>query len=163
MEFTGEEGDPHRGLTVFAKVCGQCHEIYGKGAKVGPDLTGNGRSSYEQLLSNVFDPSLVIGAAYQAVAIRTESGRTVSGLLQEDSPQRVVVLLQGAKVEAIPRDEIAAMKRSELSLMPEGLETQLQLQELRDLFAMLTLDRHPDDSDAKRIPLRAAPASPAKE
>ncbi|MGH6740299.1 MAG: hypothetical protein ACREDY_14955, partial [Bradyrhizobium sp.] len=62
-------GDPHRGRDVFKKVCGQCHKIYGEGQEVGPDITVNGRGSFDQLLSNVFDPSLVIGAAYQAQTV----------------------------------------------------------------------------------------------
>jgi hypothetical protein len=44
------------------------------------------------------------------------------------------------------------MKVSELSLMPEGIEKQLQHQEIADLFAFITLDKHPDDSSARRIP-----------
>ena len=59
-------GDPAAGARVFTRVCAQCHTIYGAGASVGPDLTANGRASFEQLLSNVFDPSLVIGPGYQA-------------------------------------------------------------------------------------------------
>ena len=66
------EGDPVQGAAVFKKVCAQCHKIYGEGADVGPDITSNGRNEFEQLLSNVFDPSLVIGAAFQAVTVVTE-------------------------------------------------------------------------------------------
>ena len=43
------EGDPFAGELVFNKVCGQCHKIYGKGQEVGPDITLNGRNSFEQL------------------------------------------------------------------------------------------------------------------
>jgi len=46
------------------------------------------------------------------------------------------------------------MKVSELSLMPEGLEKQLQPQEIADLFAFITLDKHPDDPQARPIPNR---------
>jgi putative heme-binding domain-containing protein len=84
-------GDPHRGREAFMKVCGQCHKIYGQGQEVGPDITLNGRGNFEQLLSNVFDPSLVIGAAYQAHTVITADGRVLTGLLTEDSPQRVVL------------------------------------------------------------------------
>src|SRR6185437_2862910 len=84
-------GDPHAGQIAFKKVCGQCHKIYGEGQEVGPDITANGRSSFEQLLSNVFDPSLVIGAAYQARTIVTEDGRILTGLVAEDNEQRVVL------------------------------------------------------------------------
>jgi putative heme-binding domain-containing protein len=145
-------GDARRGIAVFSKVCGQCHKIHGQGQDVGPDITANGRASLEQLLSNVFDPSLVIGAAYQARTVRTADARIVTGLLVEDSEQRIVLKLQGGKLETIPRGEVDAVKVSELSLMPEGLEKQLQPQEIADLFAFIALDKHPDDPSAKKIP-----------
>jgi putative heme-binding domain-containing protein len=144
-------GDSRRGIAVFARLCGQCHKIHGEGQEVGPDITVNGRASYEQLLSNVFDPSLVIGEAYQARTVRTDDGRVVTGLLAEDSEQRVTLKVQGGKLETIAREEVVAMKTSELSLMPEGIEKQLQPQEIADLFAFITLDKHPDDKSARSI------------
>lgn len=145
-------GDAHRGIEVFNKVCGQCHKMHGQGQEVGPDITLNGRGSFEQLLSNVFDPSLVIGVVYQGRTVRTSDGRVITGLPVEDSPQRVVLKVQGGKLETIAREDIEAMKTSELSLMPEGLEKQLKPQEIADLFAYITLDKHPDDPSAKLIP-----------
>ncbi|MEX0938920.1 MAG: PVC-type heme-binding CxxCH protein [Pirellulales bacterium] len=147
-------GDPHRGQAVFEKVCGQCHKIHGQGEEVGPDITSNGRGSFEQLLSNVFDPSLVIGASYQAVTIATIDGRVLTGLPVEDSPQRVVLKMQGGKTETLPRDEIDQMQTSRLSMMPEGVEDQLKPQEIADLFAFLMLDRPPSDPAARRLPQR---------
>jgi putative heme-binding domain-containing protein len=145
-------GDSHRGMAVFTKLCGQCHKIHGEGQEVGPDITVNGRASYDQLLSNVFDPSLVIGEAYQARTVRTADGRVITGLLAEDSEQRIVLKVQGGKLETIARDDVQATKVSELSLMPEGIEKQLEAQEIADLFAFITLDKHPDDKNARLIP-----------
>lgn len=144
-------GNPHAGQKIFAKVCGQCHKIYGEGAEVGPDITLNGRSSFEQLLSNVFDPSLVIGASYQARTIVTTEGRVLTGLVTEDNDQRVVLKVQGGKVETIPRAQIEESRLSALSMMPEDLEKQLSRQELIDLFAFITLDRPPSDPQARRL------------
>jgi len=141
-------GDPQRGREVYRRLCAQCHRLFGEGQDVGPDLTHNGRSSLDQLVSNVFDPSLVIGAAYQARTVLTTDGRILTGLLVEDSPQRVVLKLQGGKLETIPREDVEQLRVSELSLMPEGLEKQLQPQEIADLFAFLLLEKPP------------APASP---
>jgi putative heme-binding domain-containing protein len=155
----GTPGDAARGQLVFGKVCGQCHKIYGQGQEVGPDITLNGRSSFEQLLSNVFDPSLVIGASYQARLIQTADGRVLTGLLVEDNAQRIVLKVQGGKLETIARGDIEQMKVSELSLMPEGLEKQLKPQEIADLFAFITLDRPPSDPQAKPIPGTREPQS----
>lgn len=150
-QLASTSGDPWIGQQTFHKVCGQCHKIYGEGYEVGPDLTANGRSSFEQLLSNVFDPSLVIGAAYQSRTVLTEDGRVITGLLVEDGPERVTLKLQGGKTERIPREQIEALRVSPLSLMPEGLENQLKPEEWADLFAFLTLDRPPHDPEARRI------------
>lgn len=156
-------GDAAVGQTVFRRVCGQCHRIYGQGAEVGPDITRNGRASFEQLLSNVFDPNLVIGAAYQAQTVVTKDGRVITGLPIEDSPQRVVLKVQGDKQETIGRSEIEDSVRSSLSLMPEGLEKQLQPQELADLFAFLVLDRSPEDPTAAFLPGAVIPDRTSKD
>jgi putative heme-binding domain-containing protein len=144
-------GDPHAGQAVFEKSCAQCHKIYGAGHDVGPDLTHNGRNSWDQLLSNVLDPNLVIGAAYETHTVVTDDGRVLTGLLVEDSPQRMVLKLQGAKLEAVPRENIEQSEQSPLSLMPEELEKQLTPAELADLFAYLALDRPPSDPAARRL------------
>lgn len=145
-------GDPHAGALAFKKVCAQCHAIYGEGKDVGPDLTGNGRGSFEQLLSNVFDPSLVIGASYQAVTIATKAGRVLSGLVVEEGADRVVLKIQGGDRVSIPRGDIDERKTSALSLMPEDLDKQLSAQEIVDLFAFLCLDKPPTDPSAKKLP-----------
>ncbi|MCH8829932.1 MAG: c-type cytochrome [Planctomycetes bacterium] len=145
-------GDPLRGEKVFYKVCGQCHKMYGKGSEVGPDITRNGRNSFDQLLSNVFDPSLVIGSSYRAYTVATKKGRILTGLLVENSPQRIVLKVQGGKTETIARGDIELAKESTVSLMPEQLEKQLKPAEIADLFAFITLDKHPSDKSARQLP-----------
>ncbi len=147
-------GDAVAGQEVYKRVCGQCHKLHGEGQEVGPDITVNGRNSFEQLLSNVFDPSLVIGASYQARTVVTADGRVLTGLVAEDSPQRVILKTQGGKLETIAREDVEAMKTSPLSLMPEDLEKQLKPQELADLFALLTLDKPPGDPTCAACPAR---------
>ena len=149
--FREHTGDPRRGQSVFRNLCAQCHTIYGEGGKVGPDITANGRASFEQLLSNVFDPSLVIGPAYQVTTVVTKDGRNLTGLIAEDNEQRVVVRMPGEGEETVPRRNVKYTRLSKLSMMPEGIETLLDRKELADLFAFLALDKPPTDADAKLI------------
>jgi putative heme-binding domain-containing protein len=145
-------GDPVAGQAVYNKLCAQCHKIYGQGQDVGPDITSNGRNDFDQLVSNVFDPSLVIGPGYQATTVATTDGRVLTGLLTEDGTERVVLKIQGGKLELIPRGQIDEIKTSAVSLMPEEIEKQLGPQEIADLFAFLCLDKPPSDSAAKPLP-----------
>jgi putative membrane-bound dehydrogenase-like protein len=162
-ELRISNGDPVAGRAVFKKLCAQCHKMYGEGAEVGPDITRNGRASFEQLLSNVFDPSLVIGSAYQGLTVVTKDGKAISGLPAEDSAQRVVLKVQGDKQEIIARADIEEVVPSKLSLMPEGIEKQLQPQELYDLFAFISLDKPPEDPEAKLlVGSRIVPGASAK-
>ncbi len=154
-QLSQASGSPQRGREVFNRVCGQCHKIYGVGQDVGPEITRNGRGSFEHLLSNVFDPSLVIGASYQARSVITADGRVLTGLLAEDNEQRIVLKTQGGKLEIVPRDDVEEIAISKLSLMPEGLEKQLTIEQLADLFAFLSLDQPPDDPAA--VPIVGTP------
>ncbi len=116
-----------------------------------PDITANCRGNFDQLLSNVFDPSLVIGESYQARTVITDEGRVLTGLPVEENDQRIVLKVQGGELATIPRGEIDVLKVSELSMMPEQLEKQLKPAELADLFAFLILDKPPSDPTAKVI------------
>jgi putative heme-binding domain-containing protein len=150
--LTQTKGDAVKGQEVFKNFCAQCHKIHGEGKEVGPDITANGRATFEQLLSNVFDPSLVVGAGYQATKVTTKRGRTVTGLLTEETPQHVVLKQQGGESVTIAHDEIDEINRLKVSLMPEGIEKQLKPEEIADLFAFLCLDKPPNDPTARKIP-----------
>ena len=69
------------GRAVFAKVCQQCHTLFGVGRLVGPDLTGSNRADLDYLLSNVLDPSALIGKDYLAHVIATTDGRVLTGII----------------------------------------------------------------------------------
>jgi putative heme-binding domain-containing protein len=157
--FRENIGDPVAGQRVFKSLCAQCHAIHGEGRKLGPDITANGRASFEQLVSNIFDPSLVIGPAYQTVTVVTEDGRNLTGLVAEDNDQRIVLRLPGDAEEIVPRNNINYLRESKLSMMPEGIEHSLSRKDLADLFAFLAFDKHPTDPEAKLIP-GAPPVKP---
>jgi putative heme-binding domain-containing protein len=155
--FRQQPGHAAAGQAVFKKLCAQCHSIYGAGETLGPDLTSSGRASFDQLLASVFDPSLVIGQSYRTTTVVTEDGRNLTGLVLEDSDQRIVLALPGGGREVVARNDVKYTRTSNLSLMPEGIETILDRKELADLFAFLSLDRPPGDPQARFIP--GAPGS----
>jgi putative heme-binding domain-containing protein len=144
-------GDAEKGWVVYDRICGQCHVMHNRGNEVGPNITANGRGSYEQLLVSVFNPSLVIGEAYKSVTLRTVDGTVVTGLLVERDDKRTIIKVQGGKLETVPADEIDEFKQDKKSLMPEGIEKQLNSQELADLFALLTLESPPSAPENAKI------------
>src|SRR5262249_10892517 len=82
----------------------------------------------------------------------TEDGRNLTGLIVEDSPQQIMMRMTGGGEVAVPRNNVQYTRVSKLSMMPEGIETVFDKQQLSDLFAFLSLDKPPSDPTAKPIP-----------
>ncbi len=128
--------DINAGHEVAKRTCFICHKLYGEGADVGPDLTGVGRSTLDALLANVIDPNQIVGAGYENVEVETKDGRSVSGRMVENTDVRVRLLSAGPKEEVVAKSDIASMRVSELSVMPEGLE-QMPEEDFRNLVAFI--------------------------
>jgi putative heme-binding domain-containing protein len=143
------KGDEVAGQAVFAKTCMQCHTIYGQGGQVGPDITGVGRENLDAILTNVLDPNVVIGAGYFVNVAKMKDGTVVSGLLVEQTDQRVILKDQ-TKTYTLARNDIAKIVQQNVSMMPEGLEKSMTEQEFADLVAFL-LTREPP---AKASPVK---------
>ncbi|HEV3078181.1 MAG TPA: PVC-type heme-binding CxxCH protein [Gemmataceae bacterium] len=125
------------GRAVFEKNCMICHRLFGKGNDVGPDLTGANRRDPEYLLINIIDPNRVVGKDYYRAVVFDKSGRLHTGLLAENTPQRLVLKSENSKLTVIPRSEIDDFKIEEKSLMPEGLPETMTEAQFRDLIAYL--------------------------
>jgi len=134
--FQAKGGDEGKGWKVFEAKCAQCHTIYGHGGSVGPDLTGVGRDNLDLILSNVLDPSLVIGKPYYVYVAREKDGTVFNGILVEDSPKQVV-LKEPTGTHVIPRDQLSKLVQQNISMMPEGLEQTMSKDEFCDLVAFL--------------------------
>jgi len=128
--------DLQAGHEIARKTCLVCHKLQGEGAEVGPDLTGVGRSSLDSLLANVIDPSQVVGKGYENVQVETRDGRSLSGRLVENSDTRIKLLSSGPKEEVVAKTDIAELRTSELSVMPEGLE-QMPENDFRNLILFI--------------------------
>lgn len=124
--------DFRKGHEIAQRTCFTCHKLHGEGAEVGPDITGVGRSSLDALLANIIDPNQLIGAGYENVEVTTKDERTVAGRMIENTDARVRLLVLGGKEEVIAKSDIEALRVSELSVMPEGLE-QMPDEDFRNL------------------------------
>jgi len=128
--------DRELGRAVFARTCQQCHTLFGVGGKVGPELTGSNRADLEYVLSNVLDPSALIGKDYIAHVVATADGRILTGLIRGEDKDAVTLQTANETV-VIPRDEIDQRKPSDQSMMPEDLWSSLSDHEVRSLVAYL--------------------------
>lgn len=124
------------GRLVYAKHCAACHKLFGEGGNIGPELTGSQRANLDYVLENMLDPSAVVPREYQVSIITTDSGRTLTGIVKEETERAVTVQTQN-EVVIVPKDEIELRRQSNLSMMPEGMFERLTFDEVRDLVAYL--------------------------
>ena len=134
--------DARNGQEVARRTCFVCHKLYGEGADVGPDLTGVGRSTIDALLHNVIDPNEVIGNGFESTEVTLKDDSTVSGRVVEETDTRIKLAASGPTEHTIAKADIKvvngkpAIRKTELSLMPEGLE-QISDQDFRDMMMFL--------------------------
>ncbi|HZW31971.1 MAG TPA: c-type cytochrome, partial [Isosphaeraceae bacterium] len=130
-------GDARRGEALFARHCQTCHQHRGQGHRVGPDLSGIAGRAPEALLVDILDPNREIEPDFVVVAVATRRGQTLSGLLAEETATTVKLRRAEGVEESILRSEIDQLRSTGQSLMPEGLEQSLGLQDMADLIAFL--------------------------
>jgi putative heme-binding domain-containing protein len=136
-------GDAVQGRELFKKTCGVCHRLYGEGGQIGPDLTGANRKDRDYLLVNIVDPSATIRKEYLNYNLETTDGRTLTGLIADQSADQITLVAANAERTTVRRDQIKSLTESQVSLMPENLLSALKPQELRDLFSYLQSDKPP--------------------
>ena len=132
-------GQPLAGKELFhGKVgCANCHTVFGKGGRIGPDLTSYDRANLDSMLLAIVNPSAEIREGFETYLITTKDGRALNGFKVEENDQAFVIRGIDGQNIVIPIDQIRSRKVSPRSLMPEGLLDALSDQELRDLFAFL--------------------------
>jgi len=130
-------GDVGSGRELFKKHCAICHQLFGEGNKVGPELTTANRQDQNFLLASLVDPSAVVRKEYMNFVVHTSSGQVFTGLIAEQTAATVTLLdAKNQRIE-IARDDIEELGESTASLMPENLYKEFDPQQLRDLFAYL--------------------------
>jgi putative membrane-bound dehydrogenase-like protein len=130
-------GDAKAGERIFGSKCTSCHTLFGKGGKVGPDLTAYKRDDLDVMLASLINPSAEIREGYASYVVSSLDGRTLGGLLVDQDTRIVVIRNSEGRDVVVRREEIEEMKASSISLMPEGLLNGMSEREVRDLFAYL--------------------------
>jgi putative membrane-bound dehydrogenase-like protein len=130
-------GDVTSGKKLFTQLCANCHQLFREGQTIGPELTGADRKNTEWLLTQIVDPSAFIRPEYVNHNVEMKDGRSLFGLVAEQSDRALTVLDAQNQRTVLNRAEMKEINASAISLMPEGLLESLTPQQVRDLFAYL--------------------------
>ncbi|MGI8784926.1 MAG: PVC-type heme-binding CxxCH protein [Acidobacteriota bacterium] len=137
LNVAQQNGDAVRGKVMFEKNCMRCHAFNGVGRNIGPDLTGIGARKRADILVDILDPSRSVEGNYRLWIVTTKDGQLLTGRLDSES-QRAVELVDAEEKHVIQRKDIASIRGSRQSIMPDGFETHLSAHELASLLQYLT-------------------------
>ncbi len=136
-------GDAAAGERIFfqtrAAGCARCHQMLGRGARIGPELTATtGSLAKSRLVESILRPAKEVAPHFATWLVTDKSGKTVSGMLvKELATGEQTYADQKGELHEFATGEIENRKLQSTSIMPEGLAEQLTLTELRDLLAYL--------------------------
>lgn len=130
-------GDKVRGKELFKKNCSGCHQAEGVGFAIGPNLAAMRNRGAEAIFTNVLAPNREVNPEFLNYAAITTDGRTLTGMISGETATSLTLRRADDKSDTLLRVEIDELRSTGLSLMPEGLEKELNQQALADVIAYL--------------------------
>ena len=137
LPITEKTGNANLGKAVFEKNCAKCHKLGNLGEQIGPNLTGFSVHPKEKILHEILDPNSSVEGNYRQYTVATKNGQLVSGLLASETQTAVELIDSEAKRHVVLREDIDEMIASPKSLMPEGFEKSISVEEFTDLLEFL--------------------------
>jgi putative heme-binding domain-containing protein len=130
-------GDSIRGRKIYSKTCIQCHRAGTEGHQVGPDLASVQNKSPADLLIAILDPNREAQPNFQSYTAVTKQGSIHTGLISAETSASITLRRAEAKEDVVLRDTLDELISTGQSLMPEGLEKDIDRQSLADLIQLI--------------------------
>jgi putative membrane-bound dehydrogenase-like protein len=129
-------GDPQRGELIFKNTCAVCHKPE-TGVRPGPNLATLEDRSPDTLLIAILDPNREVKPSFVEYLVKTKDGQEFSGVIATETATSVTLRRAGGGEDVVLRRNVQSMRSTGLSLMPDGLETGIDYQQMADLMRFL--------------------------
>ena len=124
------------GRFTYERTCAKCHRLFGDGQDIGPELTGAQRGNLDYILENLIDPSAAVSRDYQMDIIHAADGRILTGLVIGENANSLTLQTLNERV-VLSTEEVERRRKSDSSMMPDGLLQALTNSQVRNLVAYL--------------------------
>ncbi len=130
-------GNAVAGEQVFLSRCLACHVADGQGIEVGPNLVTVKTKGREGLLTAVLEPHKEVASQYISYTIQTKDGQTLTGLISQDDASSMTIKMMGGALITVQRSNIQGSSSTGQSLMPEGIEQGMTVEDMADLLTFI--------------------------
>jgi putative membrane-bound dehydrogenase-like protein len=139
-------GNVENGRKLFFNAektqCIKCHRVGDQGEKIGPELTGVGnRFSRIHIVESILEPSRTIAAGFQSEVVTLADGKKIIGVKIAEAETTLTFADDQAKKHEIAKKDVESRRPQAASIMPEGLEKPLTVDEFVDLIAFLAAQK----------------------
>jgi putative membrane-bound dehydrogenase-like protein len=136
-----EKGDAEQGREIFfgkKAMCATCHTVQSQGGRIGPELSKIAATrSGADLLEAVVFPSASFARGFEPYRVTMRNGKVHDGIIGRETPEAIHLVTTDRSEIRLARSGIDTIEPGKVSIMPQGLDTQLTTQELTDLLAFL--------------------------
>jgi len=131
------KGDAARGKIVFEKKCATCHRVGEVGHNVGPDLASVRNKSADDMLISIMDPNRELQPNFTVYTLVTEKGTLLNGIIASETATSVTLRRAEGKEDVVLRSNIETLISNGKSLMPEGLEKEINPRDVADVIEFI--------------------------
>lgn len=135
--FISDDADVAIGENVFKKNCAACHKKDPNGNQIGPELKSVIEKGSDQILLAIIDPNREVDPKFRTVKVLTVYGKLVSGIVADESENRLRIIDAQGTDHRIARSDIERLETTNKSLMPEGLHETITPSEMNHLIHYL--------------------------
>ncbi|HWB09570.1 MAG TPA: PVC-type heme-binding CxxCH protein [Pirellulales bacterium] len=131
------KADARHGREVFSKNCATCHRIGSLGVDVAPSIADARTKTQEQLLLDILEPNRAIDNNYVSYSVTTADGQSLVGVISAETVSSITLKQPEGKVLSLARSDVEEIHSNGVSLMPEGLEKAISIQDMADLISFI--------------------------
>jgi putative heme-binding domain-containing protein len=135
--FLSAKTDSDAGAKVFEKSCAICHQLGGKGAKIGPQIDGIGIRGLDRLLEDILDPNRNVDQAFRLTRLDLKNGLVVEGLLLREEGEVYVMADNQGKEVRVEKSKVDERTIQQRSPMPDNFVDQVSEADFNNLIAFL--------------------------
>ncbi len=131
------QGRVSAGKEVFTRKCSICHQAGSIGTQVAPNLASVKNKSEADLLIAILDPNREAQPNFNVYTIITQQGKVLSGIIASETATSITLKRAEGKQDVVLRGNIDELISNGVSLMPVGLEKELNAQDIADVIAFI--------------------------
>ncbi len=148
-------GDAVAGEKVFWEKagCQLCHQVNGRGGRVGPDLSTIGQWTSQALRDAILNPGKQEGWKPNVVSVKTRDGRQIQGIRLNEDTFSIQLMDVGEQLFLLEKKNLAEVHLEKQSLMPGDYGEKLAKEDLQNLMVYLKTLKERDLSIVSAAPL----------